>query len=74
MVYFLLVVKLMNGTIKWYDTKKGYGFIQSDDAEKDVFLHRSVVPEGIYLNDGDNVEFEVEETERGLQATSIKKL
>lgn len=63
----------MKGTIKWYNTRKGYGFIQGEDG-KDVFVHRSAIPTGIYLNEGDQVEYEIEKTDRGMQATNIKKL
>jgi len=42
--------------------------------EKDVFVHRSVVPTGTFLNEGDKVEYEIEDAEKGPQATSIKKL
>ena len=63
----------MKGTIKWYNAGKGYGFIQGED-EKDVFVHRSAIPNGTDLNEGDKVEYEIEESERGPQATKIKKL
>lgn len=63
----------MKGTIKWYNARKGYGFIQGED-EKDVFVHRSAIPNGTYINEGDKVEYEIEDSERGPQATKIKKL
>ncbi len=63
----------MKGTVKWYNTRKGYGFIQDEDG-KDIFVHKSAVPTGTYLNEGDKVEYESEESERGPQATKIKKL
>jgi CspA family cold shock protein len=63
----------MKGTIKWYNARKGYGFIDGEDG-KDVFVHRSAVPTGTFLNEGDKVEYEIEEAEKGPQATSIKKL
>jgi CspA family cold shock protein len=62
----------MKGTIKWYNTRKGYGFIESED-NKDVFVHRSAKPMGVDLYEGDKVEFEVEESERGPQAKNVKK-
>ena len=62
----------MKGTIKWYNARKGYGFIQSDD-NKDVFVHRSAIPMGIDLYEGDNVEFEIEDSDRGPQAKNLKK-
>jgi len=63
----------MKGTIKWYNARKGFGFIEVEDG-KDVFVHKTSIPEGTYLNDGDNVEFETEDSERGPTAIKIKKL
>ena len=63
----------MKGTVKWYNDMKGFGFIEVEDG-KDVFVHRTAIPEGTSLNEGDNVEFKTEDTERGPQATNIKKL
>ncbi len=63
----------MKGKIKWYNARKGFGFIEVEDG-KDVFVHKTSIPDGTYLNDGDNVEFETEDSERGPTATKIKKL
>ena len=63
----------MKGTVKWYNTRKGYGFIQGED-EKDVFVHRSSIPVGTFLNEGDKVEYEIEDSDRGPKATNIKKV
>ncbi len=63
----------MEGTVKWYNERKSYGFIETED-NKDVFVHRSALAEGTVLREGDNVEFEVEETEKGLQAINVKKV
>ena len=63
----------MNGTIKWYNPRKGYGFIQVEDGT-DVFVHKSAVPQGTFLNTGDKIEFEIEETERGPNAKNVKKM
>jgi len=54
----------MNGKVKWYHPKKGYGFITAEDG-KDVFVHYTSLPDGMYLHEGDEVEFEVEEGEKG---------
>ena len=62
----------MDGTVKWYNSRKGYGFISSDDG-KDIFLHRTSVAEGTFLKEGDKVEFEVETTDRGPKAIDVKK-
>ncbi len=63
----------MKGTVKWYNSRKGYGFIQLDDG-KDVFVHRSAVPMGTFLSEGDKVEFEIEDSDRGPNAKDIKKV
>lgn len=64
----------MKGTVKWYNPRKRYGFIEGEDG-KDVFVHQSALAEGTgYLHDGDKVEFEVEETDRGPNAKNVKKL
>lgn len=62
----------MKGSIKWYNTRKGYGFIQGEDG-KDVFVHRSSVPSGTLLQEGDKVEYELETSERGPKAINVKK-
>ncbi len=63
----------MKGTVNWYNPRKGYGFITGEDGE-DVFVHRASIQEGQgYLHEGDRVEYEVEETERGLKAKNLKK-
>lgn len=66
-------VDMMNGVVKWYNSRKGFGFIQGE-GEKDVFVHRSEIPEGTYLNEGDKVSFEVKDGEKGPQATNVKKI
>lgn len=63
----------MNGKIKWYNTRKGYGFIEGEDG-KDVFLHRSAIPNGTFVNEGDQVEYEVEASDKGPQAKQVKKV
>ncbi len=63
----------MKGKIKWYNLRKGYGFIEGED-KKDIFVHRNSIPDGTYLNEGDQVEYEIEDSDKGPQATNVKKL
>lgn len=62
------------GKVKWFDGKKGFGFIEPENGGKDVFLHRNNVQnlgfeEGI--KDGEEVEFSIEETPKGLSAVDV---
>ena len=60
---------MSNGTVKWFNNQKGFGFIQPDDGSKDVFVHISAVERAglSTLNEGQKVSFEIV-TERGKQA------
>lgn len=63
----------MKGTVKWFNSMKGYGFIEPEEG-KDVFVHKSALSPGTDLNEGDKVEFEIEDSPRGPQAKNVKKL
>jgi len=66
---------MKTGTVKWFNAKKGYGFI-SDDEGNDVFVHFSaVLMDGFkILEEGDKVQFEVTQGEKGPQAANVTKL
>ena len=62
----------MKGTVKFYNDMKGFGFITGEDG-KETFVHRSSIPTEINLCEGDKVEYQIEDSERGTRATNLKK-
>tara|TARA_Y100000591_G_scaffold12010_1_gene9326 strand:+ start:55 stop:333 length:279 start_codon:yes stop_codon:yes gene_type:complete len=66
----------LQGKVKWFNGKKGYGFIERDDKEKDAFVHASAVKAAgmRYLNEGDKLEFTLEDGPKGPSAVNLKKL
>jgi CspA family cold shock protein len=68
---------MTQGKVKWFDATKGFGFIAPDDGSKDIFVHKNNV-EGLGFNegleDGEAVEFSVEETPKGLSAVDVRSL
>ena len=69
-------MSILKGKVKWFNGKKGYGFIERDDKEKDVFVHASAVREAgfRFLNEGDSLEFSVEDGDKGPSAVNLKKI
>ena len=65
----------MKGTVKWFNSEKGYGFITTEEGQ-DIFVHYSAISaEGFKsLNEGDEVQFEVTEGDRGPQASNVEKV
>jgi CspA family cold shock protein len=66
---------MATGKVKWFNASKGYGFIEQENGE-DVFVHFSQIQEEGFktLNEGQDVEFEIAEGEKGLQARNVIKL
>ena len=67
---------MTTGVVKWFNADKGYGFITPDDGSDDVFAHFSNIQGGGFrsLDEGDKVEFEITQGQKGLQAENITKL
>ncbi len=66
---------MAQGTVKWFNAEKGFGFITQEDGE-DVFAHFSAIQGDGFktLEEGQEVTFEIEEGQRGLQAVNIEKV
>ena len=65
---------MATGTVKWFDDAKGFGFIAPEDGSKDVFVHHTgILGDGFKsLSDGQQVEFDVQSTPKGLAASNVR--
>lgn len=61
---------MSEGTVKFFNESKGFGFITPNDGGKDVFVHKDGLT--TFIKDGDQVSYDTEETDRGLKATNVK--
>ena len=62
------------GTVKFFNPKKGYGFIAIEGSDKDIFLHKLGVPHGATINNGDRVAFEINQGSKGPNAKITRVL
>jgi CspA family cold shock protein len=67
---------MAEGTVKWFNATKGYGFVTPDDGTPDVFVHVSAIDGSGYreLIEGERVEFEQTQGQKGPQATKVRRL
>lgn len=65
---------MVTGTVKWFNSEKGFGFIKPDEGKDDVFVHfRSIVSEGFKtLKENDRVEFKIAPSAKGLTAEDVR--
>ena len=70
------IENMSTGTVKWFNSDKGYGFIKPDDGSKDLFVHHSEIQVSGYksLNEDQKVEYEVGQGQKGPCATNVKPL
>ncbi|MGB9766621.1 MAG: cold-shock protein [Sulfurihydrogenibium sp.] len=66
----------ITGTVKWFNSKKGFGFITRDDGQGDVFVHFSAIQSRGFktLEEGQKVEFEIAQDEKGPKAANVVKV
>ena len=65
---------MAQGTVKWFNAEKGFGFISQDDGGNDVFVHHSEIDANGFrsLDEGQRVQFEINQGDKGLKATGVR--
>ena len=68
--------QMPNGTVKWFNGEKGFGFITPDDGSKDLFVHQSAINGEGYrsLNEGDKVSYDSEDSDKGPRAANVQTI
>ena len=66
---------MSTGTVKWFNSQKGFGFIQPEDGSKDVFVHHTAIQSQGFrtLQEGETVEFEITQGQKGPAAANVRK-
>ncbi len=67
---------MIQGTVKWFSKEKGYGFITCEELKKDLFVHfKGITGDKFrFLVEGENVEFNAQESEKGTMAVDVRKI
>jgi cold shock protein len=65
---------MAKGTVKFFNEGKGFGFITPESGGKDVFVHSTAIQGGVFLKEGDQVEFEAGQGQKGPQANNVRKV
>ena len=64
----------MEGTVKFFNSQRGFGFITNEEGGKDTYVNREDILDGAELSEGDKVSFEIAQEDRGPRAKNVKKL
>ena len=64
----------MKGTVKFFNRTKGFGFVAADEGTEEYFVHETALAEGTKIDEGDKVEFEAAQSDRGPRAQNVKKI